>query len=101
MQFLLWLLTIVVSLGAVSYFRLSMLNATMGVALGLFIGSIFDTVGTFTWLLFLVVAVPLNVASIRQQYLTKPILKIYRKIMPEMSTTEAGSHRCWHGMVGR
>ncbi len=88
MQFLLWLLTILISLGAVSYFRLSMLNATMGVALGLFIGNIFGTVGLFTWILFLVVAVPLNVTSIRQQYLTKPILKIYRKIMPEMSTTE-------------
>lgn len=88
MQFLLWLLTIILVLGAVSYFRLSLLNATIGVALGLFIGSTLGTVGFFSWLLFLVIAVPLNMTAIRQEYMTKPILKIYRKIMPEMSTTE-------------
>lgn len=88
MQFLFWLLTVLLSLGAVSYFRLSLLNATMGVALGLFIGSTLGTVGFLTWLLFFIVAVPLNMPAIRQEYMTKPILKIYRKIMPEMSTTE-------------
>ena len=80
MQFLLWLLTILLSLGAVSYFRLSLQNATFGVALGLLIGSFLGTVGTFTWLLFLLIAVPLNLSSVRQEYLTKPILKMYRKV---------------------
>lgn len=88
MQILLWLLTIIVSLGVVSYFRLKLFNATAGVAIGLLVGSIFGFVGELTWLLFLLVAVPLNVTSIRQQFLTTPMLNVYRKIMPEMSTTE-------------
>ena len=88
MQTLLWLLTLIVSIGAVSYFRLQLLHATLIVAGALFLGSLIGYVGELTWLLFLIVAVPLNMTSIRQQYLTTPMLKMYRKLMPEMSSTE-------------
>lgn len=88
MQVLYWLLTVIVAIGAVSYFRLQLINATLAVAAVLFVGSMFDIVGGITWLLFLVVAVPLNISSIRQQHITKPILKVYRTLMPEMSSTE-------------
>lgn len=88
MQTFLWLLTVLGAIGAVSYFRLERLNATVGVGAALLVGSIFGYIGELTWLLYLLVAVPLNVTSIRQQQLTKPMLKIYRKLMPEMSTTE-------------
>eukprot|EP01026_Neomeris_dumetosa_P020562 TRINITY_DN182881_c0_g1_i1.p3 TRINITY_DN182881_c0_g1~~TRINITY_DN182881_c0_g1_i1.p3 ORF type:complete len:131 (-),score=10.88 TRINITY_DN182881_c0_g1_i1:27-419(-) len=88
MQTLLWLLTIIGAVGAVSYFRLQLMNATVAVAGALLVGSIIGYVGTLTWLLFLVVAIPINVSSIRQQYISAPFLKIYKKIMPEMSSTE-------------
>lgn len=88
MEILLWLLTVLIALGVVSYFRLQLLHATLAIAGILLIGSIAGYVGGLTLLLFLLIAVPLNVTSIRQQYLTKPMLKVYKKLMPEMSRTE-------------
>lgn len=78
-------------LGAVAvlaYHRASLTMFTAVIAALLAAATFTDTVGAVSWILFLVVALPLNLASIRQQYLTKPLLKLYRKIMPEMSTTE-------------
>lgn len=88
MQVLLWLITIFGAVGAVSYYRLQLLNATVAIAGALFVGSIIGYVGFFTWLLFLVVAIPLNVSSIRKEYISSAILRMYKKIMPEMSRTE-------------
>ncbi|MGO4892676.1 acyl-CoA dehydrogenase FadE [Flavobacterium sp. W21_SRS_FM6] len=88
MQFLLWLLLIVIAFGAVSYYRMSMFNATVAMFAALVFGSVMGIVGGFTWLLYLIIAIPLNIESIRVQYLTSPILKLYKKIMPEMSSTE-------------
>ena len=42
----------------------------------------------FSWILFAVIVIPLNVADIRKQYITKPLLTIFKGIMPEMSNTE-------------
>jgi len=43
------------------------------------------------WALFLVVAVPVNIPAIRRLYVSKPLLDLFRKIMPEMSDTEAAA----------
>ena len=43
------------------------------------------------WVLFLVVAVPVNVPSVRRAYISRPLLDIFSKIMPEMSDTEAAA----------
>lgn len=88
MQFLVWFLFIVVALGAVSYFRMSLFNATVATFCLFVVGSIAGIIGELTWLIFLVVTIPLNIESIRQKYLSEPILKFYKKIMPEMSNTE-------------
>lgn len=88
MQVFLWLLTVFGALGAVSYYRLQLLNATVALAGALFVGTIIGYVGFFTWLVFLVIAVPLNISSVRKEYLSAPILAMYKKIMPEMSRTE-------------
>lgn len=88
MNILLWLVTVIGAVGVVSFLRLKLLNASILVGLALVVGSSFGYVGFFTWLVFLAIAIPLNVETIRQEYLTKPILKTYRKIMPEMSRTE-------------
>lgn len=88
MQILIWFLYVIVALGAVSYLRMKLFNATVAMFCLLLIGNIVGVTGEFTWLLFLLVALPLNLESVRKQYITEPILKIYKKIMPEMSSTE-------------
>ncbi|MCC2615561.1 acyl-CoA dehydrogenase FadE [Aestuariibacter halophilus] len=88
MQIFIWLLTILGAVGAVSYFRLHLLNASIVVGGALVVGTVLGYVGGLTWLLFLLIAVPLNLTDFRQQFISAPLLKIYRKIMPEMSRTE-------------
>lgn len=88
MHILAWLLVLVALLGVSSYFRIKLFNATAAIALWMLIGTTADIVGTLGWLAFLIVAIPLNSTSLRKQYISKPALDIYRKIMPEMSSTE-------------
>ncbi|MGP9801615.1 acyl-CoA dehydrogenase FadE [Rheinheimera sp. NSM] len=79
---------LIAAIGILAYNRASLTMFTAAIAVILAVGSAFDAAGTVAWIVFLLVALPLNIAVIRQQYLTKPLLKLYRKIMPEMSTTE-------------
>ncbi|WP_339899695.1 acyl-CoA dehydrogenase FadE [Paraglaciecola polaris] len=88
MQTLLWTLIIIATLGTASYFRMKLMNATIAVAIAMFLGSLFGPVGGIAWLVFLIIAIPLNVESLRKKYLTAPMLDTYKKIMPEMSSTE-------------
>jgi acyl-CoA dehydrogenase len=41
------------------------------------------------WVLFLVIAVPLNHLPTRRQMLTAPVLRLYQKMLPSLSETEA------------
>lgn len=52
------------------------------------IGTTLNIVGIFGWIAFAAISFPLNSVQIRREYLTAPALKVYRKIMPEMSKTE-------------
>ncbi|NRQ42741.1 acyl-CoA dehydrogenase [Rheinheimera sp. YQF-2] len=79
---------LIAAIGILAYNRASLTMFTAAIAVILATGTAFDAVGTIAWVVFLLLALPLNIAVIRQQYLTKPLLKLYRKIMPEMSTTE-------------
>ncbi|WP_438863737.1 acyl-CoA dehydrogenase FadE [Neptunicella sp.] len=88
MHGLLWLLLLVATIGSVSYLRLKLINATIAIAAVMLIGTFTGITGLFSWILFLAIALPLNMESFRRQNITLPILKIYKKIMPEMSRTE-------------
>ncbi|WP_158968671.1 acyl-CoA dehydrogenase FadE [Paraglaciecola sp. L3A3] len=88
MQVLSWLLFVTLTLGVVSYFRMKLFNASIAVFCLFLIGHIFGFVGQWTWAAFLIIAVPLNIESIRKKYISSPILKLYKQIMPEMSSTE-------------
>ncbi|MDP5134338.1 acyl-CoA dehydrogenase FadE [Rheinheimera baltica] len=79
---------LIAAIGILAYNRASLTMFTAAIAIILAVGTVLDTVGTLSWLVFLLIALPLNIASVRQQYLTKPLLSLYRKIMPEMSSTE-------------
>jgi acyl-CoA dehydrogenase len=88
MQLLMWFLLILLTFGAVSYYRMKLFDATVAMFGALLLGSFAGIVGEFTWLLYLAIALPLNIESIRVKYFTTPIFKLYKKIMPEMSSTE-------------
>ena len=88
MDFSYWFILLVASLWALAYHRASLSTFTMGTAALMLFGTIFSEVGAFSWLIFLAVAVPLNMQHVRQQYISAPALKIFKKIMPEMSRTE-------------
>ena len=88
MELLVFIALLLVLVGILAYHRASLTLFTAAIGGLLVLGSFFGTVGLIGWILFAAVALPLNIASIRQQHITKPLLKLYRKIMPEMSTTE-------------
>ena len=82
------MLYVIALLGAVSYFRVTLFDATIAIFSLLVLTSITDLVGEFTWLVCLIAALPLNIESVRKQHIIKPFMKTYKKIMPEMSGTE-------------
>ena len=88
METLLFVALLLVAIGVLAYHRASLTLFTAAIAVILLAGSWQGSFGVVSWVIFAVVALPLNIASIRQQYITKPLLKLYRTIMPEMSTTE-------------
>lgn len=88
MDIVIFSLSLLLAVGVMAYHRASLTLFTVGIAAVLAIATFADVIGIISWILFAIVALPLNIANIRQQYLTKPLLKLYRKIMPEMSTTE-------------
>ena len=51
-----------------------------GVLMGIFAGLV--------WLAFIAIAVVANLKSLRQSLMTAPILRIYKKLLPQMSQTE-------------
>ncbi|MEH8020243.1 acyl-CoA dehydrogenase FadE [Rheinheimera metallidurans] len=88
MEILIFWIVLISTLAVLAYSRASLTMFTAAVTVVLAIATALHIVGTLSWIIFLIVALPLNIASVRQQSLTKPLLKLYRKIMPEMSTTE-------------
>ena len=88
MYTLLFVLMFIVGLGILAYKRASLITFTGAFALALLILSMATSVSTIIWLLFIIVAVPLNITTFRQQYISVHLLKVYRSIMPEMSRTE-------------
>ncbi|WP_192022601.1 acyl-CoA dehydrogenase FadE [Shewanella sp. WPAGA9] len=88
MTTLTWIIAMIAVLGAATYMRVSLLTATIAAAAVMFIGSVLDIVGGVTWIVFLALALPLNIKSFRQNFISRPLLKVYQGIMPEMSSTE-------------
>lgn len=88
MDVLIFIAALLLAIGILAYHRASLTLFTGAIAALLVAGSVAGTVGIISWLIFAAIAIPLNIAGVRQQHITKPLLKLYRKIMPEMSTTE-------------
>ncbi len=88
MEFLIWLVLLITVLWILAYHRASLSTYTIATTVLMLGGSISGVVSAFLWLLFLPIVFALNITGIRQQYLSLPILKLYKSIMPEMSRTE-------------
>jgi acyl-CoA dehydrogenase len=88
MEYLYWLIAVVIIIGITSALHFKLFNATLAIGFTLLVGSILDIVGFFSWVIFLTIAIFLNSPSLRREHLTKRVLAIYRKITPEMSDTE-------------
>ncbi|MDP7591915.1 MAG: acyl-CoA dehydrogenase FadE [Litorilituus sp.] len=71
-----------------SYKRISLSSFTIAFVMLMVIGTFLNIIGFVSWLLFAVILLPLNIDSIRQQFISLPLLSLYQKIMPEMSETE-------------
>lgn len=88
MESFFWLALVIIGLCVASY-RNTSLNNTIAIGAGLmFIGTLAGGIGLFAWLIFILVFLPFSVTTFRQTYLTKPMLVLYKKVMPEMSSTE-------------
>lgn len=88
MSMTLWIVATVIVAAALIYKRASLAMFSAGLVIMFAIGSAIDIVGPVLWAILAIVLVPLNIAPIRLNLLTKPILSAYRKVMPEMSDTE-------------
>ncbi|WP_116473701.1 acyl-CoA dehydrogenase FadE [Zobellella maritima] len=81
-------LLLLLAWGMLAYRQASLLSATLITAIILAIGSGLGQVAPAVWLIFAVMAVVVNVSSLRQGLLSRPLFKRYRELMPEMSDTE-------------
>ena len=75
-----------------AYRGINLMNWTLGMALILAGFAVFTSVSitaiVVLSVLFAAIAVPLNVKSLRQRWLSEPFLAIYRKMLPTLSDTE-------------
>ncbi|SFC88603.1 acyl-CoA dehydrogenase FadE [Pseudoalteromonas denitrificans] len=83
-----FLFGLIMSLAIASYHR-SNLNTCLGLSIiFLVVGSFMGAFTTLTWLIFLIITLPLWITGIRQQYIIEPVFRIFKRITPSMSKTE-------------
>ncbi|MFC3095621.1 acyl-CoA dehydrogenase [Alteromonas sediminis] len=88
MESFIWFLLVVAALSIATYKRASLNNTIAAGAAVLLLGTFAGGVGLLAWLIYAAVFAPFAVSSLRLTYLTKPMLAFYKKVMPEMSSTE-------------
>ncbi len=88
MEIYLWLLCAFALSIFMAYNRASLIIFSYLFTFLMVIGSFFSLISIFAWLVFLAIALPLNITNIRKEYMSAPLLKLFRSIMPAMSSTE-------------
>jgi acyl-CoA dehydrogenase len=83
-----WFIYAVILTGLMAYTRAALSTFTLSFAALMAVGTIFDALSFFSWIIFAIIALPLNISDFRKQYITHPLLKVFRSIMPQMSRTE-------------
>ncbi|NUY56569.1 acyl-CoA dehydrogenase [Salinivibrio sp. MA351] len=84
----LYIVAMLILAGVLAYHRAKLLVSTAVLAAGLVVGTVIGSVGQITWLIFAVIALPLNIVTFRRNWLSKPAFKAFKSVMPEMSATE-------------
>ncbi|MGK4473517.1 acyl-CoA dehydrogenase FadE [Aeromonas molluscorum] len=82
------LLGVILVIGALAYRRVPLFISSLVTLAALMLGTLFGHVPLLVWALFVLIALPLNLVDFRRSQLTKPLFKLYKSIMPEMSRTE-------------
>ncbi len=92
MEMLTWFAVFAVVAGTAAYQRLPLVLSTILIALYLICWSLFfqpiNVSLYIAWVAFLLIAVPLNVPSLRKMLMSNHILRAFRKALPKMSQTE-------------
>ncbi|MDO6428414.1 acyl-CoA dehydrogenase FadE [Thalassotalea sp. 1_MG-2023] len=88
MELLTWFICAIALTGFMAYNRASLSTYTLSFAILMVLGTVFQVVSFFGWLLFVIIALPFNIRDFRKTYISKPLLTMFQKIMPEMSRTE-------------
>jgi acyl-CoA dehydrogenase len=92
---ILWILLFFCVVGVLAYHRASLIVWTISFFLFFLLHTRFSEASSFLryteFSLFLIIAVFLNIPSLRQYLFSKRILNIYRRLMPSMSHTEQES----------
>lgn len=82
------LLLLLLVWGVLAYRRASLRRFTLVTAIILVAGTFWGDVGPASWLVFALLAGLLNLLPLRTSLLTAPMFRVYKGIMPEMSSTE-------------
>ena len=85
---LLWICALLFVIAAGAYLRISLLTTTIAAAVICAAASYFHIGNPLPFAIFVILSLPFNIKSFRRQFISKPFLKIYKSIMPEMSSTE-------------
>src|ERR1700722_1593689 len=102
-----WFLIFLLTFSILSYHRASLMVWMISFALLLGCLTAFNSMSTFavisTWVILLLIFLPLLIVPLRRRLISQPVLNFYRKVMPSMSITEkealeAGSVT-WEGEI--
>ena len=88
MDILIWITSAIALSWFMAYSRASLSSYTLAFTVLMALGTLFSVISFVGWVVFALVALPLNVTNFRKQYITSPLLALYKGIMPEMSRTE-------------
>ena len=88
---ILWIVIFLAAFITLAYKRVSLITATAVIGVLLAICTLTSTgwgFGLALWVIFAAIFVPLNVTAIRKPYITRPVLDLFRKVLPTLSSTE-------------
>ncbi|WP_371185991.1 acyl-CoA dehydrogenase FadE [Thalassotalea maritima] len=88
MEFLFGLIVFIAVTSYLAYARASLTLFTASYAVLMVIASAFSLVGVIGWLVFIAVAAIFNITSLRRAVISNTLLGAFKKVMPEMSSTE-------------
>ncbi|MCM2679273.1 acyl-CoA dehydrogenase FadE [Echinimonas agarilytica] len=105
MNVLLWIIGLFAIVGVFSYHRSRLIVTTIAIAAWMAAGYFYAIIGPMSIVIFAVLATVFNTPALRKMLMSKNMLNAYRKIMPEMSSTErdaiAAGTTWWEGEMFR